>query len=99
MTDVHIPFDHGDTWITFSEKFEPGDQPPSDYCGWHEWADVQAAAGLTQERCGRCCKWKFPQELSGNLDMSEAWDSKGVSLILWSPVCNECHQRISKPSP
>lgn len=39
-----------------------GDQPPSGYIQWHEWARVQYRAGLRQHRCTVCGLWKFPQE-------------------------------------
>jgi len=36
--------------------FKPGDQAPSGYLAWHEWAEVQHKAGLRQKQCGRCGK-------------------------------------------
>lgn len=58
--------------------FNPGDQAPKGYLEWHEWADVQHKAGLRQKECGRCGKWKYPQELSTQYDRLDA------------QLCNEC---------
>lgn len=43
-------------------EFSVGDQPPSTYLAWHEWARVQVAGGLRQQRCDVCGLWRFPQE-------------------------------------
>ena len=40
--------------------FEPGDQPPSGYLAWFEWARVQHQAGLRQKRCPMCTLWRYP---------------------------------------
>jgi len=47
---------------TSGGPFKPGDPPPLEYVAWHEWADVQRAAGLRQRYCPDCRKWLFPQE-------------------------------------
>ena len=64
--DVPVKFGSGEratrAIITFAGEYNPGDQPPSSYCDWHDWADVQAKAGLKQKRCPVCCLWRFPQE-------------------------------------
>lgn len=72
--------------------FKPGDPPPEGYCEWHEWAEVQSKAGLKQQRCCRCSKWKFPQELSGKVEKWEAWDRKGNVHQFSGPICKECDQ-------
>lgn len=51
-------------WLTLAGEYQPGDPPPSGYCDWHEWAQVQLAAGLEPVRCGVCLRFKFPQELA-----------------------------------
>ncbi len=38
-------------------EYKPGDPPPDGYCDWHEWADVQAKAGLKYK--GVVCKACF----------------------------------------
>lgn len=42
--------------------YRPGTLPPQGYLQWHEWAAVQANAGLVQMRCKKCKKYFFPQE-------------------------------------
>ena len=42
--------------------YKPGDQPPTGYMQWHEWARRQHNAGLRQRVCPRCSKWAYPQE-------------------------------------
>lgn len=68
----------GATVITFQGEYAVGSPPPSGYLAWHEWAEVQAAAGLEQSRCEVCGRWQFPQELSRSVD--------GVQL----GVCLKC---------
>jgi hypothetical protein len=52
--------------------YRPGDPPPIGYTQWHEWAEVQVAAGLRQDKCCYCGLFKFPQELSGKTHTSTA---------------------------
>lgn len=49
-------------WVKVSGGYKPGDPPPICYADWHEWALVQAKAGLTQSKCPACGRWRFPQE-------------------------------------
>jgi hypothetical protein len=54
-------------FITLSGgPYKPGDQPPSGYCDWDEWAAIQYKAGLRQRRCARCGKYRFPQEIASD---------------------------------
>ena len=79
--------------ITEQDHWKPGDQPPaddSDYLGWHEWASVQHKAKLRQVECGRCGKWRYPQELSAIVDKHTASTRWGQRFTLESPVCNKC---------
>lgn len=71
------------------QESKPGDQAQGGYLAWHEWAEVQHKAGLRQKECGRCGKWKYPQELSAKIDRSEVQSRKGP-VVIESPVCNEC---------
>ena len=48
--------------IDIIPTFKPGDLPPIGYREWHEWAEVQALAGLVQRQCPACKLWLFPQE-------------------------------------
>ena len=75
--------------VCTTPTFRPGDQAPSGYLAWHEWAEIQHKAGLRQKECGRCGKWKFPQQLSRQVDKREARSRKGPVLVE-SPVCLEC---------
>ena len=56
---------------------------------WHEWAEIQHKAGLRQKECGRCGRWKYPQELSDQHDRLEAQSRKGPVTVI-TPVCNNC---------
>ena len=49
--------------ILVTPFFKAGDKPPENggYLEWHEWADVQRKAGITQGLC-KCGKWITPQE-------------------------------------
>jgi len=51
------------TILDIGGTFKVGDMPPSGYCDWHQWAEVQHKGGLRQKRCGFCSKWNFPQEM------------------------------------
>ena len=93
MPDIHL----GRFGIlTVGGHYKPGDQPPSGYMDWHEWAAVQHKAGLKQKRCGRCMLWRYPQELSGQEDVSYARTGRGAKkgggrkVRVVSPICKEC---------
>ena len=64
---------------------------------WHEWAEVQHKAGLRQKECGRCGRWKYPQELSDQHDRLEAQSRKGPVTVI-TPVCNKCATPNAKVS-
>ena len=83
----HIFFNGG--VLTIAGEYKPGDQAPSGYLDWHEWAEVQHKAGLRQKECGRCGKWKFPQELSATTDEHEMQSRSGPVTVI-TPVCNAC---------
>ena len=70
--------------------FKPGDQAPSGYLDWHEWADVQHKAGLRQKECGRCGKWKYPKEVSDKTDQHTATHKKKGPVKLETAVCLKC---------
>jgi hypothetical protein len=74
------------------EQYKAGDPAPIGYLQQSEWAEVQLKAGLRQRECGRCGKWKFPQELSGMMDTCQAYTRRrgGLRLTLKSPVCLLC---------
>lgn len=77
------------THILEQASYAPGDPAPEGYLAWHEWANVQAKAGLKQVECGRCCRWKFPQELSGDIDSCTLQSRKGP-VVCTTPVCLAC---------
>ena len=58
------------------ERYKAGDPAPSGYLQQSEWAEVQLKAGLRQKECGRCGKWKFPQELSDVSDSCKMWTKR-----------------------
>lgn len=90
MPDYPIQIGDSSGIITVAGDYKPGDPPPSGYNDWHEWAAVQHKAGLRQKRCGRCVKWKFPQELSEQVDEHEVETSEGNKWTERSPVCLAC---------
>lgn len=90
MPDVIIP---GFGVISFANEYKPGDTRPENagYGDWFEWAEVQHKAGLVQKCCGRCVKWKFPQELSGEIDETPVFNKRGRQIgIDKSPICIGC---------
>lgn len=78
--------------LTYGGDYKPGDPPPTGYTDWHAWADVQHKAGLRQKQCGRCSRWKYPQELSGLVDVGFASKTKcgPANVRIESPVCIQC---------
>lgn len=75
--------------VCTTPTFKPGDLPPDGYLAWHEWAEVQRKAGIKQVPCGKCGKWKTPQELSGQTMRWTGQSRKGpVEQI--EPVCSKC---------
>ena len=72
--------------ISIQGTYKPGDAEPDGYLAWHEWADTQHKAGLQHVQCGRCKKFKFPQQLSGQVD---------EFLMQSRPVCNQCLELAS----
>ena len=78
--------------LDVSGSYKPGEQPPTGYMNWHEWASVQHKAGLRQARCGKCSLMKYPQELSGETISMKATTRKygGETVTLTRPVCNAC---------
>ena len=87
MTMPCIQIDGG--IVCVQPEFKPGDQAPEGYLAWHEWAEVQHKAGLRQKECGRCGKWKYPQELSSKIDRHEMQRRKGP-VTVEAVVCNKC---------
>ena len=75
--------------------YKPGDQAPEGYLQWHEWAEVQHKAGLRQKQCGRCGLWRYPQQLSTEVDRAElvlTKKRKSRRVTVETPVCNDCHK-------
>lgn len=72
------------------QAYQPGDPPPEGYLAWHEWAHCQHKAGLRQEQCGRCGLWRYPQELSSQVDRYVAKRRNGQPVTLVSRVCSCC---------
>lgn len=89
MPDIRIP----SGFLTVGGDYKPGDMPPSGYVDWHEWAEIQHKAGLRQIECGRCGKWRYPQELSSITDTFEAKDRRGRPVSVSTAVCKGCAQQ------
>lgn len=86
----------GDICILGGHKFKPGDPPPDGYNAWHEWARVQNEAGLKQQQCGFCSKWRFPQELSGKTASAQFSDGIGGRHTSRWPICKQCDEAKTK---
>lgn len=76
--------------ILAQKEYKPGDLPPDGYLAWHEWADVQREAGIKQVTCGRCGKWKTPQEFSALVDAATLRDKKWRAVSVKTTVCAKC---------
>lgn len=81
------------------DEYKPGDQPPDGYLAWHEWAEVQRKAGIKQSQCGKCGKWKTPQELSQASIAAKATDRRGRAVVEWRRICNKCFSDKEKVRP
>lgn len=81
--------------LSVSPGFKPGDFPPNGYSDWHDWAAVQHQAGLRQKTCGKCGKWRFPQELSDKIIKYAAITRDGKTVQMESPICLQCHRTTS----
>ena len=82
--------------------FKLGDPEPEGYLAWHEWAEVQHKSGLRQKECGRCSRWKYPFELSDQVDEFNAKDQRGRVVSVRSLICKRCaeiHEATSLPTP
>lgn len=76
--------------IVEQDDYKPGDQPPEGYLAWHEWAEVQHKAGLRPKQCGRCGLWRYPQELSDQIDRCEMRSRQGLLVTIETVVCLKC---------
>lgn len=98
---------HGGTTFVVTEQscWKKGDQPPaepSDYLGWHAWAEVQHKAGLRQKQCGCCGGWWYPQEMSGKELVSYAERMRNKprrfeKVKIVSSLCKDCDMKRSEP--
>jgi len=79
--------------ILIQPDFKPSDPAPGGYLEWHEWAGVQWEAGLRQQQCCKCGKWRFPQELSGKIVVSHPRDMRGGVVRMERPVCVGCAEK------
>ena len=77
--------------LLVADEYKPGDPAPEGYLAWHEWAAVQHKAGLRQEPCGQCGKWKYPQEISRHLE-HKGRDGRGQEVIYKTALCCGCDQ-------
>jgi hypothetical protein len=93
MPDIRVNVGGSVAILTVGGDYEPGSQPPKThgYMDMEEWFNVQRKAGLRQVPCGRCGRWKFPQELSAKVDKSTVYKRDGTPVPIESPVCNGCN--------
>lgn len=77
--------------MSVSQDFKAGDQPPgcNGYIDTQEWARAQMKAGLKQKPCGRCGRWKFPQQVA-LVSVTKLPDSHGRLHDVESITCNDC---------
>jgi len=87
---VRFPGIDGEAIMLVGGTYKPGDQAPSGYVDWQEWAEVQHKAGLRQKECGKCGKWKYPQELSDRVGEYTAHTKKLGPTHVQYPICKEC---------
>lgn len=81
--------------------YKPGDLPPTGYLEWHEWAEVQRNAGIKQRQCGKCGKWKTPQEMSKNHVQCETSKEHGLVIVAYLspfPICTQCEDSVTIPA-
>ena len=92
MADRIVNFGGIRAIVTEQSEYKPGDLPPNGYLEWHEWAEVQRKAGVRQVMCGRCMKWRTPQELSGQTDtcMMSRTKNGPRNVKVSTPVCTKC---------
>ena len=93
MSDRRVLFGDSFAILTVQREWKPGDQPPQsefDYLGWDAWAEVQHKSGLRQKACGRCSKYRYPQEMSEIIDRTKARNRYGKPVEIASFVCNKC---------
>ncbi|MNX11323.1 hypothetical protein D3C86_410830 [compost metagenome] len=95
MPDIRVNIGGSVAILSVGGAYEPGSQPPAThgYMDMEEWWRVQRKAGLKQVACGRCGRWKFPQELSATVDKSTAHKRDGTPVPIESPVCNGCNSQ------
>jgi hypothetical protein len=43
----------------------------SDYLGWMDYAERQYRAGLRQEQCPGCSRWRWPDELPASAEVPQ----------------------------
>lgn len=84
--------------ILEQDTYKPGDHAPQGYLAWHEWAEVQHKAGLRQVECGRCGLWRYPQELSDQVDRVENAHPTKRPRFIETPVCLKCAANNRKPA-
>ena len=92
--------------LSITPDYKVGDPMPHGYIDRQEWAAVQMKAGLKQEQCGWCCRWKFPFEMSDHVESMQCMTSKGEPHLLTWKLCVECNDirqaaatKPEKPEP
>ena len=84
-----------------SKEYKPGDMPPKNdsYFDWNEWHEVQQKAGLRQQRCEGCGKYKYPQEMSKKTKKFEVSKTlKSERFFIDLEICKKCAEGESSDS-
>ena len=110
MPDVPI-LDHNGRvsgWLSVCDDYAPGDPPPTGYNDWHEWAAVQEKAGLRQQKCEVCGKFRYPQEIARTeTQTTVVYRSKRDAIAGRNPqtltrkvvICTACDLRAINKEP
>ena len=79
-------------FISITDDYKAGDLPPENgsYLEWSAWADAQHKAGIKQVECGKCGKWKTPQELDTEKLKSTVFDKNMEEIEIEEPHCIDC---------
>ena len=79
--------------LSCTPDYKVGDPQPDGYIDRQEWAAVQMKAGLKQEQCGWCSRWKFPFEMSDHVESMKCMTSKGKPHVLTWKLCLPCRDK------
>lgn len=88
--------------ISTTRDYKPGDLAPENptYNEFVAWSEVQYKAGIRQKECGRCSKWKTPQELTDIRDTFKASKTKfgKQETFETNKICLKCTGKVREKS-